>query len=286
MRFMDIDLDGATRRALLRDDLAPKTCEAIWNALPFEGSASHALVSGQGFRLVERIPVGELPLESPTYFRHPGQLSFNPPNEEIGFCAGESRFAAHRAPQITPFAELEGDFDEWVKRGDDLQFTGIRPLTFRQAADDETPFRHRPPSRTQVAMSLEGAEVTVSLLEDLSPATSGFLREALPITAQATNSTWGGPILRVWMGDEFRAGVQALDLAGDRSTVFHWTGYVYVNRDDGDLRICYADGQEFANGAYAGMTPVGRINGFFENFDASARTLRRVGARDITLSVV
>jgi hypothetical protein len=284
MRFIDLDLDGMVVRAALRDDLAPKTCEAIWNALPFAGTAVHALISGQGFRLEERIPVGELPLESPTSFRHPGQLSFYPPNEEIGFCVGESRFAVHRAAQFTPFAEIEGDFAEWAKRGDDLQFTGARPVRISAARDGETPFRYPQPSADRITLELQGVTVGASLLTAASPATVAALSAALPGSWQVTNSTWGGPVLRVWTGDEFHRRVRRDDIAAERATTFHWGNYVYLNQEDGDLRICYADGQEYSDGGYAKMTPVARIDHDATEFANAARTLRRLGARSIVVS--
>ncbi|MPZ95426.1 MAG: DUF3830 family protein [Propionibacteriales bacterium] len=43
-RYIDITLDkrGVTCVALLLDDLAPRTCDAVWNALPLGSSAYHA----------------------------------------------------------------------------------------------------------------------------------------------------------------------------------------------------------------------------------------------------
>lgn len=284
VRFVDLDLGGMVARARLRDDLAPKTCAAIWNALPIEGTAAHAIVSGQGFRLVERVPVGELPLESPTYFRHPGQLSFNPPNEEVGFCVGESRFAAFRAPQITPFAEIEGDFADWAKAGDDLQFTGAKPLRISAARDGRTPFRYPLPAGDQITLELEGVTVTASLLAT-APAAAAALTAALPATPIATNSTWGGMVLRVWMNDGFHDRVRTGDITAAPRTTFHWENYIYLH-EDGDLRICYADAQEYSNGAPAIMTPVARINGDATAFANAARKLRRAGAKPIAIAAV
>lgn len=286
MRFIDVDLDGHTVRAALRDDVAPRTCAAIWEALPFAGTAAHALISGQGFRILERIPVGELPLEGGTALRHPGQLSYYPPNEEIGFCVGESRFAAHRAAAITPFAEIEGDFEAWAQRGDDLQFTGTRPIRIARAADQQTPFRHPTPPGPAIELELDGERIEAGLMEGVSPATVAALREALPLTARASMSSWGGAaVTRVWMPESFHRRLEETPLADDRGTTFHWAGYVYVHRDDGDLRVCHGDGQEFANGSHAVMTPIARVCEDIDAFAAKARTLRAEGAKTITIGV-
>jgi hypothetical protein len=45
-RYITITLDkrGVTCRARLLDDDAPRTCDAVWNALPQSGDAYHALI--------------------------------------------------------------------------------------------------------------------------------------------------------------------------------------------------------------------------------------------------
>ena len=58
-----------------------------------------------------------------------------------------------------------------------------------------------------------------------------------------------------------------------------------MHRDDGDLRICHGDGQEFANGSHAVMTPVARVCQDMSAFATRARTLRAEGAKTITIGV-
>src|SRR5689334_16214263 len=74
MKFMEIELDGVVCRSLLNEDKAPKTSRAVWDVLPFEGRAVHAQVSGDMFRMLDETPVGELELESASYFQHPGSV--------------------------------------------------------------------------------------------------------------------------------------------------------------------------------------------------------------------
>ncbi len=64
MKFLEIDLDGTVVRARLNEENAPKTCQAIWDALPFEGRAVHAQISGEMFRMLDETPVGDLEIES------------------------------------------------------------------------------------------------------------------------------------------------------------------------------------------------------------------------------
>ncbi len=86
MRFIDVELNGTVVRAALNDDLAPKTCQAIWDALPFEGRAVHAQVSGDMFRMLDYAPIGDLAVESGVSFQHPGQIIYFPGIKEIAFC--------------------------------------------------------------------------------------------------------------------------------------------------------------------------------------------------------
>jgi len=125
-RFVDIDLDGMVCRAGLNDDLAPITCGAIWQALPFGGQAVHAMVSGSMFRMLEATPVQDLPLESPNHFQFPGLVVFHPVLKEIGFCVGPGRFhGAFGGDIVTPWAQLEEDL-QWMKAADDLRFSGSK----------------------------------------------------------------------------------------------------------------------------------------------------------------
>jgi len=190
----------------------------------------------------------------------------------------------HRAAAITPFAEIEGDFEAWAQRGDDLQFTGVRPIRLARAADQETPFRRPTPPGPEIELELDGIRIRAGLMQDASPATVAALEAALPLTARASMSSWGGSgVVRVWMPEAFKRRLAEAGTEADRGSTFHWAGYVYVHRQDGDLRICHADGQEFANGAHAVMTPVARVCEDIGAFGARARTLRAEGAKTITI---
>jgi hypothetical protein len=272
MRFVDIDLDGLVVRALLNESGAPKTTEAIWAGLPFEGKAVHAQVSGQMFRMLEQTPVpDDLPIESGEYFQHPGQVVFFPPIKEIAFCVGEAMFAATERPwELTPLAEIEAGFETWAEKGDRIQFTGPLPIRFRRSSDQTTPFRYPTPKGRKVHIDFDGTSLQATLLSDDSPKTVAALERLLPLTGFTTNSTWAGRVTRFWSANGPDGRVRLGNVEGDRSRMFHWPGYVYYDPAEEGLRICYGSGREGLPWQPAALIPVARIDGDLTPFREKA----------------
>jgi hypothetical protein len=82
--FPDEDVEA---RAPLLADLAPRTCEAVWAALPVRGQARHAIYSGSEVYLI--LPeLMRLPPENATTRVVPGDVAF-------GWFAAGSFYGAH-----------------------------------------------------------------------------------------------------------------------------------------------------------------------------------------------
>ena len=63
--------------ARLLDDLAPKTCEAVWQALPQEGNAFHAKYANhEVYTLLPPFASPEPGLENPTLLPIPGDICY------------------------------------------------------------------------------------------------------------------------------------------------------------------------------------------------------------------
>jgi len=283
MKFIEIDLDGSVVRGRLNEDKAPLTCQAVWDALPFEGRAVHAQISGQMFRMFDEVPVGDLPLEGVEYFQHPGELVFYPPIKEIAFCVGEAQFSA---PQglfaLTPLADIEGDFSAWAKLADDLQFTGTKKIQFRRAEDQSSPFRYPTLAGRRLEIDFDGVKVPAAVLEQENPKTASSFAAALPLSGRASNSTWAGGMTRFVPDGQLSVGAED----GEPGTTFHWPGYVYVDPRDRSLRIGYADGQENVQGVPVPLIAVARIDGDLSAFQAKARTQGMQGAKPMTIRLV
>src|SRR5690348_7409171 len=185
MKFLEIDLDGTVVRAKLSEDKAPKTCQAVWDALPFEGRAVHAQISGEMFRMLDETPVGDLDIESRVTHQYPGLLVFYPPIKEIAFCVGEARFSGGVIPStLTPLGVIEGDFNEFAAKGDALNRTGTKPIRFRRATDQTTPFRPQAVATgdgRRLQIEFDGVSVRGVLLDNLAPKTTQALASLLPL---------------------------------------------------------------------------------------------------------
>lgn len=287
MKFMEIELDGVVCRARLNEDKAPKTCQAVWEALPFEGRAVHAQVSGDMFRMLDHTPVGDLELESATYFQHPGSVVYYPGIKEIAFCIGKAQFAATQGFfKVTPLAELEPDFSAWARKGDELRLTGARPIRFRRAADQTTPFRYQLRRGTKVHVEFDGVRLTATLLEEEFPKAARAFARLLPLRGRAFNSTWGAAVTRFYP-DAARAVRGRPILRGiEAGTTFHWPGYIYYDPSDGGVCVCYGDAAEGVQGNPTPLVPVACFDGDIAPYVERAQRQLMEGAKPMSIATV
>ena len=78
-RYIEVTLKkrGVSCVAQLLDDLAPKTAEAVWQALPQEGDTFHAkFANNEVYTLVPPFASDEIGLENPTILPIPGDLLY------------------------------------------------------------------------------------------------------------------------------------------------------------------------------------------------------------------
>lgn len=283
MRFIDIEIDGIVVRAKLNEEKAPITTAAVWDALPLEGTAVHAQVSGQMFRMLDEVPVAkDLAVEGGEYFQHPGSLVYYPGIREIAFCVGEAKFAATEQNfSLTPLADIEGDFTAFAERGDDILFTGPTPIKFSRSADQTTPFRYPELKGDKIDIDFDGVVTTATLLEDDSPRAVAALRARLPLEGIAANSPWAARVTRFFPGG--RDG-QPIEVDGsDRGREFHWPGYVYIDPADGLVKICYGSGTEGLPWAPAKMIPVARFDGDVAPYAKKASSQMREGQKPMMI---
>ena len=289
MKFIEIDLDGTVVRATLNEEGAPKTSQAIWDALPFGGRAVHAQISGEMFRMLDETPVAALELEEQTTHQFPGQLVYYPPIREIAFCVGESRFSGGVIPStLTNLGAIEGDFSAFAKKGDALDRTGTKPIRFRRAADQATPFRpqaYPPREGAKLTIDLDGVSVSATLLENVAPKTTAALKKLLPIDAEATNDTWGAQVTRVWgpgPDGSFPVAVSALESPKHLS----WPGYVYFEPTKQTIRIAYGEGDIKDVSGILAVTPVAVIEpAELGAYAAKARAQLLEGAKRIRIAI-
>lgn len=112
-RYVEIALDkrGASCRARLLDDLAPRTCAAVWDALPRSGSAYHAKYARNEIYALMPALGSDPGTENPTITPIPGDVcffAFEP--WEIGAVAYgyDEGSAAHSGEQVVDLALFYG----------------------------------------------------------------------------------------------------------------------------------------------------------------------------------
>jgi hypothetical protein len=287
-RFMEIELDGVVIRARLNTEKAPKTSQAVWDALPFEGRAVHAQVSGDMFRMLDETPVGDLELESTSYFQHPGSVVYYPGIKEIAFCIGKAAFAATQGFfKLTPLAELElePDYLAWAGKGDDLRITGSKRIRFRRAADQTTPFRYPARRGRKMDVEFDGVRLTATLLEGGSPKAAAAFARALPLRGRAANSMWGAAVTRFYPEPARRGGLRLPARGLEAGTTFHWPGYIYYDPADGGVCICYGDGAEGLQGNPAALIPVACLDGDIAPFVERAQRQLMEGAKPMSMTL-
>lgn len=287
MRFVDIDLDGTVVRARLNEGLAPKTAQAIWDALPFEGRAVHAQTSGDMFRMLDQTPIGDVPVESGVTFNAPGQVLYYPPIKEIAFCMGVARFRGLASNStLTPVADIEGDWSEWAKKGDALQYTGARSIKFRRSADQTTPFRFSEPKGRKIEVDFGGVTLRATLLEEMAPRTTAAFAKILPLEGKATNTVWSGQVTRFW-GPVGERGEIALGIdEPENGQTLHWPGYIYYYAGYKGIRICYGDGVMGGPWGAATLTPLAKFEGDWSAYRKVASAQLTEGQKPMSFRLV
>ncbi|HWU37990.1 MAG TPA: DUF3830 family protein [Candidatus Acidoferrum sp.] len=129
MKTLRIAFEGVTLTGHLFEDKAPKTCQALWDALPLEGSITNVTWSGNMLRLWVKIP--ELPMaENVSELQHPGDILFVPGWNGLRFVYGPAQMrgpaGAHPVPRI---GRLVGDLTEFVKLAKTVEWEGAKKMT-------------------------------------------------------------------------------------------------------------------------------------------------------------
>jgi hypothetical protein len=283
VRFVEIDVNGTVVRFRMNDDLAPKLSDAFWAALPFEGTAVHAQLSGDMFRMLEHIPVDIDEVESPVAYQHPGSVVYCPPAREIAFCYGNARFGGHIVPnELTPLGHIEGDLSELAKTAAALRETGGQPILFRRAADQTTPAAYRTNKGRKVEVVFDSVRQAATLLEETSPRTAAALAAVLPLRGRALNSSWRGQVSSFPVN-----GGLGIDETEASSNTLLWPGVIYYSPARQELSLCYGEGNTLVGwGVNEPLTPVIALDGDWEAVRAKAAAHLLEGAKDISINVV
>lgn len=132
-------------RAVLFESEAPKTCRAIWEALPFEGALNHGIWSGpETYLLID--PSIRIPPENQTVQTQAGEIGYYTleggrvvdwPDDfsELAFFYGRgARPGMPTGPvAVNLFARVSDNLEGFARACDEIRRSGVTPLRVERA---------------------------------------------------------------------------------------------------------------------------------------------------------
>ncbi len=292
MARMEIVLGDEVFHATLSEETAPKTAAAVLRALPFEGRAVHAQLSGDMFRMFEHAPIPIEETENRQAFQAPGEIVYYPPIKEIAIAYGAARFRGTAGfLYLTPLGAVdEHELPRLAKTAERLMWDGSKRIQFRPAdsaaGDHEIKAGGAAAAEAagrQIEIDMDGVTVAASLLDTTAPKTAEALWAALPLRGRVTNTKWSGQMLRFWGGDGELGQVPIRLDAAENGQVLHWPGYIYYHPAYRGLRFCYGQAQQSGPTSVSSLTPLARLTGDWSGFRAKASAIMFEGAKAMTI---
>lgn len=286
MARIEIVLGDEVFHATLSEATAPKTVAAVMNALPFEGRAVHAQLSGDMFRMFEHAPIPVDKTENQQAYQAPGEIVYFPPIQEIAIAYGAARFRGNAGfLYLTPLGFVdEQDLPRLAKTAERLMWDGSKRIQFRRA-EGAAAVAPRAPAQSgrQIEIDVDGVTVTGSLLDATAPKTAAALWEVLPLTGRVTNTKWSGQMLRFWGGDGELGQVPIRIESAENGQELHWPGYLYYHPTYRGLRLCYGQAQQSGPATVSHLTPLARLAGDWSAFRAKVAAIMFEGAKTMTI---
>ena len=204
VRRIEFELEGATTVARLLDDAAPLTCQALWDALPFEDVVTHSRWSG-GRLHTHRHPTLDLPsrdgfsIENPSVYQAPGDVVIWPGNNELMVTYAPGSFRPfHQVSLVTCVGRIDGDMTAFARKIERLQWEGAKQLVVRRAEEAaENPSIAELGPR--IRLEAEGRTWEFELFTDRAPKLCKAILDALPLEGPVTNTHSTGMILHLWV---------------------------------------------------------------------------------------
>ena len=135
-RYVDIQIGQAKGRIKLLDDLAPKTCQAVWEMLPIEDKTYAVRWSGNAWRSDKDFALPD-EIENRPVFLEAGDIAFYPRLQKICFAYDKAQW---RGPDmeirdLTLFGKVDQGLKELVEASDRAHVEGQAVYTLRRGAD-------------------------------------------------------------------------------------------------------------------------------------------------------
>ncbi len=205
MRKILLELDGLKATARLLDKRAPKTCQALWDVLPFEDMVTHARWSGGRLHTNKHpklnIDVTKYPIiENPSGWQAPGDITVMPLINEITIPYAPGKFMwMGESWIVTKIAVVEGEWTDFARKIDRLQWEGAKKLIIRRGPENE-PVKPIPAGKgARIEIDFDGKKFVVELFDERAPKMCRAILNALPLEGPVTNNHSSGEILHMWV---------------------------------------------------------------------------------------
>ncbi len=244
MRWIELELEEIKAFARLLDERAPNTCRALWDALPFEDMVTHSRWS-RGRLHTHNHPKLDIDstkypfIENPSVYQAPGDVSVWPLNNEFTISYSPGSFAwMHQLWIVTQVARIEGEFGEFAKKIERMQFEGAKKLVVRRFAGDKPPV---PPIAVQgpkIKIECDGKTWIAELYTDRVPKLCNAILNSLPLEAPVTNLHSSGMMFHFWVKDKVKNVPEEIETGRERWPV------EYQGEEIGGTAVAFYDPRE------------------------------------------
>ncbi len=294
MSFIDIELDGVTYRAKLLEDVSPVAVSALQAALPLSVDVVHEQVSGSIFSTRAPVDIEHSAGDKHVGFQHPGLVVFDPATSRLAICYGQGRLNSLTGPtEAIPVAEIGGDLAPLEDVGYRLQFDGAKSMSIRSSADQDSPPELAPaPAGRKIRIVFGEADLTATLLDEISPNAASAFADLLPLEGVCTNTHSSGSLTRFWNPDGGKEGETVLETDElDEGQVVLYPGYIYyltkvgfrglrIPRDASMMRSA------LGGGGSSRLIPLAKFDGDFSAFRDQAERVHYEGAKPMSISLL
>lgn len=125
-RYLNISVGTASGRMRLFDEEAPKTVQALWDALPLEDQTIPVQWSGTAWRSEQNYVFEGVGVENRPERLSAGQLAYYPRSKKICFAYGDSQWKGSHGElrDLNLVGQVEEGLDEIVKASWDAHRNG------------------------------------------------------------------------------------------------------------------------------------------------------------------
>jgi hypothetical protein len=202
VRKIELELEGVKTVARLLDDHAPKACQALWEALPFEDDVTHGRWSGGRLHTHNhpKLAVDDGVVENPSVFQAPGDIVLAPSTNELMVVYAPGNFRPYlEVTAANHVGRIDGDFSAFARKVERLQWEGAKHLVVRQAPADAAENPKAPVIGPTIMLNADGKEWVFELFADKAPKLCQAILDALPLEGPATNTHSTGMIIHYWV---------------------------------------------------------------------------------------